>query len=121
MKKIVYTVAVFLLGGLPTAVTFAQVGNPPASVVIKNPLGSNTTLTGLFTTLLQILLVFAVPIVVFFIIYAGFLYVTAQGKPDQISQAHRALLYALIGGVLILGGTLLIEVVQNTVDAVRTG
>jgi len=120
----------YLLASLLIAPTyiFAQgVGNPggqgvgnPGGVGIPNPLG-NQTIVGLFTTLLQILLVFAVPIVVFFIIYAGFLYVTARGNVEQITQAHRALLYALIGGVLILGGTVLIQVVQNTVNAVRSG
>jgi len=88
------------------------------SITIPNPLG-NITLVQLFKTLLEILLIFAIPIVVFFIIYAGFLYVTARGNADTITQAHRALLYALIGGVLILGANVLIEVIQGTVNAVR--
>lgn len=120
MKKIAYIVAVTFLYYLPVSLASAQSAGNQGGVEIPNPLGT-VTITGLFTTLLQILLVFAVPIVVFFIIYAGFLYVTARGNVEQISQAHRALLYALIGGVLILGGTLLIQVVQSTVDAVRTG
>ena len=85
--------------------------------VIPNPLG-DITLTGLFETLLEILLIFAIPIVAFFIIYAGFLYVTARGNTETITKAHRALLYAVIGGVLILGGNVLIEVIGGTVDSI---
>lgn len=89
------------------------------SVTLDNPLG-DTTLIGFFTTIIDIVLIFAVPIIVFFIIYAGFLYVTARGNQDTITQAHRALLYALIGGVLILGAKVLIEVIQGTVNAIAS-
>lgn len=88
------------------------------SIKIESPLAMSS-ITELFQALLEILLILAIPIVVFFIIYAGFLYVTAQGNVDQITKAHRALLYAIIGGLLILGGNVLIEVIGGTVDAVR--
>lgn len=90
-------------------------------VSIPNPLEGIGSISQLLATLLEILMVFAIPVVVFFIIYAGFLYVTARGNADQITQAHRALLYALIGGVLILGAVVLIDVVKGTVDAVKSG
>lgn len=84
---------------------------------IPNPLNA-TSITELFQTLLDVVMVFAIPIIVFFIIYAGFLYVTARGNEHTIEQAHRALLYALIGGMLILGARVLIDVVSGTVDSV---
>ena len=87
------------------------------SVTIQSPL-KVSSIADLFATILEVLLIFMVPVIVFFIIYAGYLYVTARGNVDQITQAHRALLYALVGGLLILGGKLLIDVIQGTVDAV---
>lgn len=81
---------------------------------LENPLG-DTTLTQLFTNILEALLVLAVPIIVFFIIYAGFLYVTAQGNTDQVTKAHRALIYALVGGLLILGAQGLIAIINQAV------
>ena len=63
-------------------------------------------------------MVFAVPIILFFIVWAGFLYVTAQGKPDQISKANKALLYAVVGGLIVLGAKVLLEVITNTINAV---
>jgi len=85
---------------------------------VQNPLAVGT-IQGLFQAIIDIVMVFAVPIIVFFIVYAGFLYVTARGNVDQIGKAHKALLYALIGGLLILGANVLIDVVAGTVNAVQ--
>lgn len=88
------------------------------AITIDNPIIADDV-QELFQTIIDIVLVFAIPIIVFFIIYAGFLYVTARGNESTIQQAHMALLYALVGGLLILGARVLIEVVQGTVDSVR--
>ena len=77
----------------------------------------NQTLMGLLESILEVIMIFAVPIVVFFIIYAGFQYVTARGDVGKVSNAHRALLYAVIGGVIILAAQVLIAVIGNTIDA----
>lgn len=94
-------------------------GSPPGaeSVTIDNPIEADN-IQELFQAIIDIVLVFAIPIIVFFIIYAGFLYVTARGNPSTIEQAHKALLYALIGGLLIIGARVLIEVVEGTVNAI---
>lgn len=92
----------------------------PASQIIgiPNPIAADN-ITELFKAIIDILLVFAVPLIVFFILYAGFSYVTARGNAEKITKAHMALLYALIGGVLILGAEVLITVIQGTVDGFR--
>ncbi len=87
------------------------------SVTIKNPLKA-TSITDLFMDLIEVVLVFATPLIVFFIIYAGFLYVTARGNPEQISQANKALLYSVIGGILILGAFVILRVIEGTVKAI---
>lgn len=99
----------------PGVTTGVGVSNP---VIIHNPIKA-TNIIDLFQDILDIVMVFAVPVIVFFIIYAGFLYVTARGNEETIKKAHAALLYALIGGLLILGATVLIDVVQGTVDSIR--
>ncbi len=89
---------------------------PPKSVTLESPLDSNiSSIPKFFQAIIDILLVFAIPFIVFFIIYAGFLYVTARGNVETISKAHKALLYALIGGVLILGANVLLDVITGTV------
>jgi hypothetical protein len=89
-----------------------------SSLSLKNPIQAKS-IGALFQAIIDIVLVFAIPVVVFFIILAGFRYVTARGNGHTIEEAHMALLYALIGGVLILGARVLIEVISGTVDAIK--
>lgn len=73
----------------------------------------------LLVGILNIFIVIATPIIVLFIVYAGFLYVTARGNAEQIQQATRALTYSIIGGILILGAVALSEVIANVVNAFK--
>lgn len=85
-------------------------------VQLQNPLKSDT-LMGFFNDLLEVVMVFAIPLIVFFIILAGFQYVMARGNPGKIATANMSLLFAVIGGVLILGAWVILEVISGTVDA----
>lgn len=76
-----------------------------------------TSFEGLLVAILNILIVIATPIVVLFIIYSGFMYVTARGNAQQVEQATRSLTYAIIGGVLILGAVAISQVLKNVVDS----
>lgn len=104
--------AMFLLSYLllPTIVS---------AVELQNPMAVNT-IEELLEALIAIILVFATPLIVFFIVYAGFLYVTARGNEQTITQANRALLYAIIGGLLILGAFALITIVGNLISSVAS-
>ena len=85
------------------------------SDVLSNPLKGISSVEGLLTAILNVLLIIAVPIIIFFIIFAGCSYVTAQGNPEKIKQASRSLTYAIIGGVLILGGVAISEIIKSIV------
>lgn len=85
---------------------------------LVNPLKFDS-ISGLLLGIIDILLVFALPLIVLYIMYAGYLYVVARGNPGKISEAHQALLWAVIGGVLVLGAKLIVDVVQGTVDAFK--
>lgn len=91
-------------------------GGGSGSVRLCNPLASST-ITEFLQSLLNVIMVFAVPLIVFMIIYAGFTYVMARGNESEVGKAHRALLYAVIGGVIILGANAILAVIQGTVDS----
>lgn len=113
-KAIYFSVLAWFLG---TANVFAEptpVGG--SSVSLKNPLKMSTA-EELLTTILEIVIILATPFIVFFIIYAGFLYVTARGNAEQITQANRALTYAIIGGVIIIGSVAIATIIKNIVLA----
>jgi hypothetical protein len=84
------------------------------TVCLENPLRIGT-LEELLVAILNIIMVLMVPVIVFFIIYAGFLYVTARGNAEQVKKATTALTYAVIGAVLILGSVAISEIIKNTV------
>ncbi len=86
---------------------------------ILNPLGTSDIFT-FITQIIDIILVVAVPVIVLYIMYGGWVLVMAQGKPDEISRGNRIILWALVGGVLILGVNIIIEIIQTTVDALQS-
>jgi hypothetical protein len=109
---------------LPTSFLFAQTsttaipppnaGAPVGATTLVNPLRIGS-IEDLLVAILNILIIIAIPIVVFFIIYSGFLYVTARGNAQQVEQATRSLTYSVIGGVLIIGAVAIAGIVENLV------
>lgn len=83
----------------------------------NNPIAAFPTIADLFVAILNVMIVVSTPIVVFFIIYAGFMYVTARGNPEKIKIASKALVYGIIGGVVILGSIAIMEIIKNLVNA----
>lgn len=90
-------------------------GDVGANVDLWNPLGDKS-IGDIFLAILDIIMVFAVPVILFFLVWAGFLYVTAQGNEEKLNKAHRALLYAIIGGLLVLGAQVLLYTITNTIE-----
>ena len=90
---------------------------------ITNPLGEKgpQNLSDFIKVIIEIVLVVGVPILVLAIIYAGFLYVKAQGNPGELEVAHRALLYTVIGGVLLLGAFVIANAIGQTVHDIGEG
>ncbi len=97
---------------------FSAADGSSNSVGLQNPLRSGGSIPELFQVLLDIVMVFAVPLIVFFIIYAGFMYVTARGNMETVQKAHRALLYALIGAIIIIGANVLVKIISGTVHSI---
>lgn len=90
---------------------------------IKNPLGDKgpQNLQDFIKKVIEIVLYIGVPILVLAIIYAGFLYVKAQGNPGELEVAHRTLLYTVIGGALLLGAFVIANAIQSTVTDIGKG
>lgn len=119
LLKSFLSISLYLFPILGFAQTFSgDSGSASQGSGLTNPL-KNATLMGFLQDILDVIMVFAIPLIVFMIIYAGFMYVTAQGEPGKIGQAHKALLYAVIGGVIILAANVILAVIQGTVDAFR--
>ena len=93
-------------------------GNPNGGITtIPNPLNSNyQDVTSFVVAVLQnIVLPIGVVIVVFMLIYAGYLFVTAQGNETKVSEAKKTFLYVVIGAAILLGSIVIAKAVKNTV------
>lgn len=114
LRILTSSVLVFLLFTMPYFVSAQGI-----KFEVMNHIKFKDNIEGLLVGILNIFIVIAVPIIILFIIYAGFLYVTARGNAQQVEQATRAFTYAVIGGVIILGAVALSEVIKNVVEAFR--
>ena len=81
---------------------------------LRNPIAF-PSITSLLAGVLQVVIIIAIPIVMAYLIYGGFLYVTARGNPDQIRKGSSALIYGLIGAVIIIGSVAILEIITNLV------
>jgi len=99
---------------------FCSVGIVPfahAADTIANPLKVNSIQCFISVALNFVVDLLAIAAVLY-IMWAGFLFVKAQGNPDELKTAKLALLHALIGTAIVLGAWGLATVVANTVNKV---
>ncbi|MBP9760376.1 MAG: hypothetical protein KBD24_03340 [Candidatus Pacebacteria bacterium] len=78
----------------------------------------------LYTLLIKILnaVIFILfPIIVLMIVYTGFLFVSAQGNPTKIEEARRALMWTVIGALVLLGSKALAMAICATVKDIAPG
>lgn len=107
----IYIVGMFL--SFQTNV-FAQ-----STVSLVNPLdGSASDIPELIEIIIDAIVDLMLPIIFLMIIYAGYLFVIAQGDTAKLSQAKKTLLYAAIGAAVFLAADLLATVIVNTIGGV---
>ena len=80
-----------------------------------NPIDTDT-LDGFLVKLLDVVILLGAIAVVFFLILAGFKYVTARGDEKQISSAHQTLTWTIVGGAIVLGAQVIAKAIQATVN-----
>ena len=102
-------------------------GNPPSpstpgqNVPLVNPLGAGTSLPILLTDILQFFVKIGAVVVVFMLVYIGFLFVTAQGEPGKITKAREALMWTIVGALILLGAEAIAQGISATVQALSVG
>lgn len=90
-------------------------GDSSTEVVrLENPLNVKN-IPDFLAQILDLLVMVAVPIAVLFIIYSGFLFVTARGNSEKLKKARMVLLGTLVGTALILGAALIANVIAGTI------
>ncbi|OGG47581.1 hypothetical protein A3D66_03165 [Candidatus Kaiserbacteria bacterium RIFCSPHIGHO2_02_FULL_50_9] len=127
-----FLVGSFLLVFVLPSFVLAQGQNPPTGsgsnpsqyqpvtggTPLKNPLKYDT-IPEFLAAVLKVIAEIALPILVLFLVYIGFLFVTAQGNPEDLNRAKRYFLWAIIGALIILGASVLSAVIQDTVKKIQ--
>ena len=117
-----FVLVLFLLVIMPLAVSFAAMGTTPgeSSLTIQNPLGrGNTSVEAVLLKVMNLVAMVGGVVVVFFIIYSGFLFVTAGDSDTDRSKAKDVFLYTVIGGAILLGADVIANIVVGTVNAIK--
>ena len=86
-----------------------------ASGGLRNPLKNICSFEDFVALLLKAVINIGLPIAVLFIVYSGFLFVTAQGSEDKIKKAKDTFFYTVIGVTIFLGSWALALIVKNTI------
>ncbi|MCX6787459.1 MAG: hypothetical protein NTY93_02995 [Candidatus Kaiserbacteria bacterium] len=112
----------FTIASEGTAPLPAQTGqNAGSNVTLINPLGAGTNLSVLLTKILDFVIRIGAIVVVFMLIYVGYLFVMAQGAEAKITAARNALLWTVVGALILLGAQAISLGIQATVQAISTG
>ncbi len=94
------------------------VGSGTPGPIFDNPLRFNSV-RELLEEALKIVGYLGAIAAIFFFIYAGFLYVTAGGDSKKLEKAHATFINTAIGTAILLGTSLIVSVITETVNSIR--
>src|SRR3989338_4056291 len=60
-------------------------------------------LTSFFLAIINVAIQYGAILIVFFIVFAGFKFVTAQGNSEKVSEARKMLTWVIVGAFVLLG------------------
>ncbi|MES2668637.1 MAG: pilin [Patescibacteria group bacterium] len=99
-------------------------GNPPNTTSggegLTNPLKVDS-LQGFLNAILDGVIQIGTIILIMMLVYVGFLFVAARGNAEKLQSAKSALVWTIIGGLILLGATTIQLVITGTVESIRTG
>jgi hypothetical protein len=87
---------------------------------LVNPLRGIDTFEELLARILEAVVRIGAIFLTAAIIWVGFLFVAARGNEEKLKNARKALMYAVIGGLILLGAQAIASVIQSTVGSLST-
>jgi len=110
------------LNKAPTQVNQTQ--NAPSggvgNVVMPNFMGVKSV-SDLILKVVKFLITLAIPFAVMMLIWAGFLFATAQGSEDKINKAKRNLIWTIVGIAVILASEAIVDYVTEILGGSGSG
>ncbi len=116
--KIIRKIYIISLALFPSIIFAGNAGSGNNSTTLVNPIAA-TDFTGLLNLILKVVTEIGSIVVVFFIIYSGFMFVTAQGNEEKLTKAKNSLMWTLIGAAILLGANAIALAVKGTVTSLQ--
>jgi hypothetical protein len=91
----------------------ANSNNSNSNTTLQNPLNA-TSLVQLLQEVLNYVTYIGGIFLVLVLVFVGFQFVMARGNPEAIGKAQRALLWTVIGGLILLGASAIATVIVST-------
>lgn len=122
MQRILALLSLALLA--PASVRADEVVIPPttggsSSGGLINPLRGVDSFPDFLRAILGGIVEIGTIVLIMMLVYVGFLFVAARGKAEELSKAKSALVWTVIGGLILLGATSIQLVIEGTVNSLR--
>jgi len=117
-RRITHVVAAHALAAAAFFVSMTLVAEAQCSTAqgpLQNPLNF-CSIPEFLAGALKALAMIALPIITLFLVISGFLFITAQGNPQQLEKAKKNFMYVIIGALLILGAWIIATLIAGTVN-----
>ncbi len=90
------------------------------SVTLIDPFGG-LTLMAFLNKILDFVIQIGTVVIILMLVYVGFLFVVARGDTGKLTTARQALLYTVIGALILLGSKAIALGIEATVRALSVG
>jgi hypothetical protein len=109
--------------GTTVGTTGTTIGNTgPAAKTsgsLGDPLKDVPNLACLFYKIVDFIMSFSYVVIAFFLLLAGFKFVTAQGSTEKLTDAKKTFMYTVIGALILIGANTIIAVVKTIITGLQ--
>lgn len=99
-------------------ITPPATGGSPSGGLI-NPLRGVNSFPDFLRAILGGIVEIGTIVLIMMLVYVGFLFVAARGNAEKLQGAKSALVWTVIGGLILLGATSIQLVIEGTVNSLR--
>ncbi len=111
MRNKIISISAFFLASVPV-ILLAQ--------TIENPLKGGGNIETIVKNILDYVLYIGGMVAIFSFIYAGFLYVTAQGNESKLKNAHAFITGTVIGVAILVCAEIIGQIIKTTIQNLRS-
>ncbi|MEK7114226.1 MAG: hypothetical protein AAB850_01615 [Patescibacteria group bacterium] len=101
--------------------------NTGQNITLINPLNSGSCapnencLLNFLNKILEFVIRIGTVVVILMLVYVGYLFVVAQGSDTKITEARKALLWTIVGALILVGSQAISKAIEATVQALSVG